>query len=246
MMEDVDFLNYEVPEGYICGVTKRSENFTFSYHIAEREIERKKIRKGRNALLKLLSFSNLITLNQIHSGVIHLVNSRNLSDFVKDPLIPGDGLITDLPDLLLGISTADCIPVVYLSEGPRVCGIIHAGWRGISRKIHTEIIRIFNDVFHIAAEKIRVIIGPHIRSCCYEVKEDMMDVFGEKYFEKRGDKYYLNLEKILVNDILNAGIMRGKIFSLPFCSYCSNEFLYSYRRGEKKGRNNLTFVGIKK
>jgi copper oxidase (laccase) domain-containing protein len=74
-------------------------------------------------------FWPLVTLRQIHSDLIHCV-----SEMPREPLV-GDGLVTNLPELLLGIQTADCLPVILVDVRRKAVGVFHAGWRGTIKRI---------------------------------------------------------------------------------------------------------------
>jgi YfiH family protein len=71
----------------------------------------------------------LVTLRQIHSDLIHFVSKPPATTLV------GDGLITDTPHLLLGIQTADCLPVILVDKKRKAVGVFHAGWRGTIQRI---------------------------------------------------------------------------------------------------------------
>lgn len=74
--------------------------------------------------------SNLITLQQIHSTTIHLITRENITQY-RECNIPGDGIVTNVPGVLIGVYTADCIPLLMYDHNTGYIAAIHCGWRGI-------------------------------------------------------------------------------------------------------------------
>ncbi len=239
---EISLIYNPAENAYICGITKKSLDFNYTFHTVETEKEKDLVRKSRENLLKKLSFKQLITLKQFHSDKIYILNEKNLAYF-DESNIEGDGLITDLRGVLIGVSTADCVPLTYLSRTKKVCGIAHAGWKGIYKKIHTKIVEEIKENFKIFPDELTVIIGPHIMDCCYSVGKDMLEFFPEKYF-KNLESLFLNLSAIIKDELISFGILETNILSLNLCSKCNEKLFYSYRRGEEKSRN-LSFAGIK-
>lgn len=117
----------------------------------------------------------LITLRQIHSDVIHSV-----SEAPETPL-PGDGLITCTPGLLLAVTTADCLPVIVVDPKHRAVGVFHAGWRGTLARIVEKGIGEMRKQFGTRAADIKAAIGPGIRGCCYQVGQELKGKFQSQF-----------------------------------------------------------------
>ncbi len=232
------FLKYKTKRDNIfCGITKKGI-YSYSFHTVTTDDEKEKVKNSRKFLLEKCGFDSLITLKQIHSDIIRFIDEKNINDYLENSGIIGDGLLTNLKRILLGISTADCVPIIFISQ--QLIGITHAGWRGIKQRIHTKMLTEFKR-FMINPEGLEIIIGPHNRICSYEVGEEMLDIFQEKYFSFKDNKIFLSLEEIIIDDLLAFGVTN--ISSLKLCSFCNNDIFYSYRKGEESGRN-LSFVGI--
>jgi YfiH family protein len=119
----------------------------------------------------------LVTLRQIHSSVLHLA----AGDSALDPLCKGDGLMTDRPGLLLGIQTADCIPVLVADRKRRVVAAFHAGWRGtVKRIVETGVGRMRLELGS-QPEDLIAAIGPGIGPCCYAVGEEVLSEFESQF-----------------------------------------------------------------
>ena len=117
----------------------------------------------------------LITLRQIHSDLIHVVRSR------KPERMVGDGLVTDLRGVALGILTADCFPVLLVDAKKKAVGAFHAGWRGTVKRIVEKGIGIMRLEFGSLPEDIHAAIGPGIQQCSFEVGEEVEEQFHSQF-----------------------------------------------------------------
>jgi YfiH family protein len=117
----------------------------------------------------------LITLRQIHSDLIHCVSEP------PRELLAGDGLITNTPGILLGIQTADCLPVVLVDSKRRAVGVFHAGWRGTVKKIVEKGVGEMRGCFGTRPRDIKAAIGPGIHGCCYQVGEEVRQNFESQF-----------------------------------------------------------------
>ena len=121
----------------------------------------------------------LITLRQIHSDLIRRVDSI-LDSPSKKPL-SGDGLITATPGLLLGIQTADCLPVILVDTRRHAVGVFHAGWRGTVKRIVEKGVGEMHRCFGTNPRDLKAAIGPGIQGCCYEVGEEVRIQFESQF-----------------------------------------------------------------
>ena len=143
--------------------------------------DRAAVERNRAAFLKELGAKNgkstlpLITLRQVHSSIIYRVDS-----VPEHPLV-GDGLITNTPGLLLGIQTADCLPVLLVDPVCRAVGAFHAGWRGTLGRIVEKGAGEMRRWFGTKARDLRAAIGPGVHNCCYEVGEEVRQQFEAQF-----------------------------------------------------------------
>jgi YfiH family protein len=128
--------------------------------------------KSRNAAA---SFWPLIAVRQIHSDVILRVDS------IPDEPLTGDGLITATPGLLLGIQTADCLPIILADVRRRAIGVFHAGWRGTVARIVEKGVGEMHRQFGTRPRDLKAAIGPGIQGCCYEVGEEVRIKFESQF-----------------------------------------------------------------
>ncbi|MGA3264240.1 MAG: peptidoglycan editing factor PgeF [Terracidiphilus sp.] len=120
----------------------------------------------------------LITLRQIHSSALRLATA---GDAARKRLWKADGLLTDESGLLLGVQTADCIPVLVADRKRRAVAVFHAGWRGtVKRIVETGIGRMRLE-FGSRPEDLVAAIGPGIGPCCYAVGEEVLSGFESQF-----------------------------------------------------------------
>ena len=117
----------------------------------------------------------LVMLRQIHSDLIHRVNK------LPEEQLAGDGLLTDTPGMLLGIGTADCLPIILVDVKKKAVGVFHAGWRGTLKRIVEKGIGEMGRYFGTVPGDVKAAIGPGIHGCCYEVGTEVRDQFASQF-----------------------------------------------------------------
>jgi len=117
----------------------------------------------------------LVTLRQVHSDIIRFVDSPPEAQLV------GDGLVTSTPGLLLGIQTADCLPIILVDPKRRAVGVFHAGWRGTVKRIVEKGVGEMRRCFGSRSQDIKAAIGPGIHGCCYEVGAEVREKFESQF-----------------------------------------------------------------
>ena len=142
---------------------------------------REHVEENRRRLLASLGATTkskpwpLVALRQVHSDMVHVVRSLNPS------LLTGDGLITSLPGVALGILTADCFPVLLVDAKNRAVGAFHAGWRGTVARIAEKGLGLMRREFGTLPKDVRAAIGPGIQQCCYQVGEELRAKFESQF-----------------------------------------------------------------
>ncbi len=122
----------------------------------------------------------LITLRQIHSDIIRRVDSIPPDSTENEPP-SGDGMITATPGVLLGIQTADCLPVILVDAKRHAVGVFHAGWRGTVQRIVEKGVGEMHRSFGSNPRDLKAAIGPGIHGCCYEVGEEVRTKFESQF-----------------------------------------------------------------
>jgi polyphenol oxidase len=117
----------------------------------------------------------LVTVRQIHSDLIHCVEA------IPQGPLAGDGLITAIPQLMLGVLTADCIPVILADVKKQAVGVFHAGWRGTVKRIVEKGVGEMQRCFGSKPRDIKAAIGPGVHNCCYTVGEEVRTEFETQF-----------------------------------------------------------------
>ncbi len=186
---------------------------------------------------------------QIHStDIIEITDSK----FSKIPLpfsIKCDGVFTDKKNLFLGVRTADCVPILLATIDRKYIGIIHAGWRGSVNKILEKALKKLFKLNYQPSE-ILIAIGPHIKVCCYEIGDEVIEKLKNNFtnFEEflvfKNSKNYLDLEKLNLYQAINLGIPQKNIWISKDCTYCLNAEYWSHRYHGEKRSFQISLIGI--
>ncbi len=124
------------------------------------------------------STTPLVTLQQIHSSIVQLVGK---ADAGEQATHKADGMMTNEPGILLGIQTADCIPVLVADRKKRAVAAFHAGWRGTLKRIVESGVGRMRLEFGSRPEDLIAAIGPGIGACCYAVGEEVRMEFESQF-----------------------------------------------------------------
>lgn len=212
----------------------------------------------------------LVTLRQVHSDVIHCVDS------VPHEPLAGDGLITATAGLLLAIQTADCLPVILVDAKRGVAGVFHAGWRGTVQRIVEKGVGQMVRLFGSRPRDLKAAIGPGIQGCCYEVGAEVRTKFEsqfayaaslfreveesdpvrEKYpmlfltarapgHSELPKRIFLDLVEANRQQLLAAGVPAKNIEASPLCTNCHTDLLFSYRGERGKTGRMMAVAGIR-
>ncbi len=147
-----------------------------------------------------------------------------------------DGLLTDQPDLLLGIRTADCAAVFLVAPEVPAVGLLHVGWRGARSAIVSRAVSLFHQRWGGTPGGLWAAVSPFLRGCCYRVTPEFLDYFPSHFFLQRQGNWFFQFEAALLDALLTAGIPASQITISPWCTACSEYPLHSYRRDKTAQR----------
>lgn len=196
----------------------------------------------RGEFLQALSLASekLMMVKQVHgSGVLWV---DKMEPGCLD--VPADGLITATPGLVLGIRTADCVPVFFWDPVKKVAGIAHGGWKGVKDGIIHRMLKVFSGQFKTRNEDLRVAVGPSIRKCCYEVGKEFLGYFPGFYRAKDSAKGHLDLVAVIKDRLVKRGIPMAQVFDSGLCTVCENRKFFSYRVESRTSERTLSVISI--
>lgn len=193
-----------------------------------------------------LAAENIIFPYQTHGNEVLIIDkeffSKNASD--KNNLLSGiDALITNTPEICIGVTTADCVPITFYDPIKKVAAVAHAGWRGTCKKIVQNTIDTMFEYFDCNVADIFVVIGPSISVEAYQVGEELYESFESAgfpvsdIFKTIDSSLHFDLWKANQWLLLQSGIPSAQIQNSGLCTFYNNEEFFSARKlGIKSGR----------
>ncbi len=157
-----------------------------------------------------------------------------------------DGVVTVSPGTLVGIVTADCVPILMLAPRRRVAAAVHAGWRGAAAGIVDTALAHLRDRFDVEPAEVEATLGPAIGPCCYEVGDEVRAAFRASSGETTAAAWSRHTHDMLdlrgaVTALLRAAGVTG-VASVGPCTRCSPEHC-SYRRDGASAGRQVSFIG---
>lgn len=200
---------------------------------------------------------DIVTSDQTHTANVRVVTEEDRGKGITKPrsYTDVDGMITNVPGLVLATFYADCVPLYFVDPVHHAIGLSHSGWRGTMAKIGKVTVEKMKEEYGTEPEDLYAAIGPSICQDCYEVSEDVIlefqKSFEEKYwdrlfYKKENGKYQLNLWEANHLIMLEAGIEEEHISMPGICTCCNPEFLFSHRASHGKRGNLGAFLGIRR
>ena len=190
--------------------------------------------------LKKAHKKHLLLLKQAHDDGVIFATSLDIGQEVE-----ADAMAAIEPELMLGIKTADCVPILLADKEKQVIGAIHAGWKSALKGIVKNAVDAMQRL-GAAPERIAAAVGPSIRFADYEVSKDFYNTFMEHDPESEvfftTDKKYFNLPDYVKSKLFDAGI--EDIFDTEINTYTDTNFL-SYRRDNKEQSRNISWIKLK-
>jgi YfiH family protein len=181
------------------------------------------VRENRERLLRLATLApeRLATAGQVHgSRVVEVVAPGHHADC--------DALVTRRADVVLAVTTADCMSLLY--QAPGVVAAAHSGWRGTAEAMPVAALEAVCRLAGCAPDAVSVAIGPAIRGCCYEVGEDVAARFPAAAVRATGGKPRLDLPTAAQIALGAAGVRPEHLDDTGACTCCEPDWYFSHRR----------------
>jgi polyphenol oxidase len=205
------------------------------------EDDAENIYENRRRFLKL--FEGVWTLAgcwQVHGAVVRIVHDQQEAQ--PKPGVLGDdeycdALVSNTPNILLTVKTADCVPVLIGDAKTRAFAAVHAGWRGTSSSVVMNAIAQLQKEYGTDRSDLRVAIGPAANACCYEVGRDVIEKFKELFPQSdhlftptRPGHARIDLQTANRDQLIAAGVKPERIHVASLCTMDRNDLFFSYRR----------------
>jgi len=194
---------------------------------------------------------NIVKPHQTHSDNIKIV--EKIQDYQEV-----DGVLTNKEDIVLLTTSADCISLLFYDYIKKVVGSVHSGWRGTLQQISKKAVEKMIDNYGSNPQNIICCICPSIRQCCFEVDEDVKDLFKNKYknlneintiIQKgiiKENKQKFKIDTAKINKILlkQIGLKEENIIDSNICTVCNNKDFHSYRVDKENSGRNAALINL--
>ena len=197
--------------------------------------------------------ANVLTVTEEHLGM-GITRPREYTDI--------DGLITNRRGIALITSHGDCNALFFYDPKQQAIGLAHSGWKGTLKEIGAEIVHRMEAEFGSQSEDIIAGIGPALCQTCFEVDEDVAQMFYNKNeswkemaFQREigicsetGEarrKHYIDLKRVVRETLLRAGLKEENIHDMGLCTKCRPDLFYSYRGQKGKNGNMVSAMMLK-
>ena len=232
----------------VAGTTTKNLEKNFFYSLAVHTNEDlKKIWQNREEFMK--SFPDnfkFVSQFQVHSNRVINIDKYELNSRWTDLKLDADGFVTTKKGVILNILTADCLALLAYDPKNRVVGAAHAGWRGTKDEIAKNLIK---SMVNLGAniKDIKVALSPSIKACCYEVGQEVAKHFfdyKDALVKTSKDKWHLDISIVNYKQLLKEGINEKNIEVSQYCTSCSSDIYFSYRKEGGCSGRFISFIGM--
>ena len=248
-------MTYNLADNLIAFTTERRctdaaspyDGFNITHYCGDAD---ERVRSCRRQLGRQLGITeaDIIVPRQVHGINVEEVSEQNRCQ----PFEECDALITQLNGVCIGISTADCVPLLFYDTRTKAIAAAHAGWRGTVAHIGMLTLRAMHEAYGTQAIDVRCIIGPSIGPAAFEVGQEVYDAFAEADFpmtdiarlEPETQRWHIDLWRANAWQLTQQGVPTDAIHISAICTYTHYDRFFSARRlGINSGR---LFTGIMK
>ncbi len=240
--------------GCLHGVTMKSRahplGFSMALHTGEPKDRVVANRKVIEAIFTKEEVRHFVLANQTHSDHVHTIKALQTKGWesLESAVADCDALVTNLKGVVLGVLTADCVPVLLYDPQSEAIAAIHAGWKGTRANIVQKTVQTLQQEFGTKPENIIAGIAPSIGQCCYEVGEDVASHFSDmpQVLRQKGNgKAMLDLPFANKVQLMQAGIAEENIEMSDICTACDVEHFFSYRKEGGCSGRFMSLIGMR-
>lgn len=249
----MELLEYNIGEGVRAFSTKRGggvssdayADFNITHYCGDDAVC---VAENRRLLCKELNITDdrLILPRQIHGCEVLCVDETfiALTEEEQGKRLHGiDAVMTNLPEYCIGVSTADCVPVLLFDSVKRVVAAVHAGWRGTVARIVQNVLNAMSQRYGTSPYDVSAVIAPSISLAAFEVGNEVYDAFNaanfpmERIARRFSEKWHIDLWEANRLQLLACGVEEQKISVSGLCTYSLFDTFFSARRlGINSGR----------
>ena len=211
------------------------------------------VEANRASLCQMLGLDvcDLVFPHQVHGDVVAAIDSqwmKSLSPIEKRNSLDGvDAVMTNLGGVCIGVSTADCVPILLYDAARHAACAVHAGWRGTVKRIVQKAVEAMASHYGTEPQQLRAVIGPSISLQAFEVGDEVYREFEAAHFDmariaRRCRKWHIDLWECNRRQLVDAGVLASSIQTAGICTYERHADFFSARRmGLHSGR---IFTGV--
>ncbi|MDI6795722.1 MAG: peptidoglycan editing factor PgeF [Desulfatibacillaceae bacterium] len=197
-----------------------------------------------NLALDTMGDGVLALANQVHGRRAVCLDAPENADRIWLVGQDADALVTDRPGIFLGVTTADCQPILICDPHFRVVAAVHAGWRGSVANVAAATIAVMRENYGCRPRNLLVGVGPSLGPCCAQFVNYKSELPESFWFYRKGDNHF-DFWAITRHQLLLAGVPLENISFSGRCTLCQGELFYSFRRNKTTGRF-LSAIGFGK
>lgn len=202
------------------------------------------IRRNYEILAEVLGtdVEHMVTSAQTHTANIRIVTAEDggMGIMPNPSFSDVDGLLTNERNLAIITGHADCNAVFFFDPVKQVIGLAHSGWKGTLGGISEKMVKLMEATYGCRPKDILAGIGPSLCQDCFEVDQDVADMFFEKnpvyrkFAYTKGIKSYIDLKQIIKHDLTGAGLGQENLFDMELCTREDTETFFSHRGQQGK------------
>ena len=198
---------------------------------------------------------DMVLSDQTHTTNVRVITEEDRGKGILKPqdYSDVDGMITNVPGIVLVTSYADCVPLYFVDPVRKAIGLSHSGWKGTVGHIGQKTVWKMHEVYGSEPKDIVAAIGPSICQSCYEVSDDVAEAFRANFtadeaadilLDKGNGKYQLDLWKANWYVLTDAGILPEHLSVTDLCTACHPDLLWSHRKTNGKRGGLSAFLSL--